>query len=90
MAFVAVAYVVWIRIVGLEPTLAQRVAGFPQWARVGLALLLGLVLSVGAELAPTVEAGVSGVIMVAAAAFAGLLAFEVYGSDQSARARGRR
>lgn len=85
LAFVAVAYVIWIRIVGLEPTLAQRVASLPTGVQAVAVVALGVVLGVGAELAPSVEMGVSGAVMVAAVAFAGLIVFEVYGNDRAVR-----
>lgn len=84
LAFVAVAYVLWIRMVGLEPTLAQRFAALSTAVKGVAVVVLGVLLGAGAEFAPTVEAGVSGAIMVAAAAFAGLIVFEMYGNEQGA------
>lgn len=77
-AFVPAAYVVWIRIVGLEPTLGQRYATFTSVTRTFVALALGACLGMGAELAPTVGIGVSAAIMTAAATFAGLILFESF------------
>lgn len=84
LAFVAVAYLVWIRMVGLEPTLAQRFAALSTAVQGIAVVLVGVLLGAGAEIAPTVETGVAGAIMVAAAAFAGLIVFEVYGNEQGA------
>lgn len=86
LAVVAVGYVVWIRMVGLEPTLAQAFATLPTSVQGIAVVVLGVLLGVGAEIAPSVETGVAGAVMVAAAAFAGLIVFEMYGNnDRTAR-----
>lgn len=85
LAFVAVAYVVWIRMVGLEPTLGQQFAGFSTTVQSSLVIVLGVVIGVGAEIAPNVETGVAGVIMIGAATFASLILFEVYGNNRTPR-----
>lgn len=85
LAFVAAAYVVWIRIVGLEPTLAQQFAALSPAVRGTTVVVLVVALGVGAKIAPNVEAAVAGTIMVATAAFASLIVFEVYGNDRTAR-----
>lgn len=77
-SFVTVAYVVWTRIVGMEPTLAQRFAEFSTGKRAVAAVGFGVLLGVGAELAPSVQSGVAAAVLLAAASFAGLIAFEVY------------
>ena len=85
LAFVAVAYVVWIRMVGLEPTLGQQFSTLPSPGQSLLVIVLGVVIGVGAEIAPNMETGVAGAIMLGAAMFAGLIVFEIYGDDRSAR-----
>lgn len=79
LAFLTVAagYVVWIRLVGLDPTLARRAAALPDRFRAPLALGLGLGLGTVLAVLPTVRAGLAAVVMLAAAVFAGLLLFEL-------------
>lgn len=78
LACVAVpgAYVVWIRLVGLEPTIAQRAAGLSRPTRIAAALALGSLLGAALQFVPSLHAGVASVTMVATSAFAGLLLFE--------------
>lgn len=82
---VGVVYVVWIRMVGLDPTIAQMIASLPMAVKAVLAILLGLLIGSGAEVAPTVEMGVSAAIFLAASALAGLICFEVYVDNGSIR-----
>lgn len=77
-AFVPAAYLVWIRIVGLEPTIGQRYAGRSSVARSFLALGFGSCLGIGAELAPSISVGVSASVLFAATSFAALILFESY------------
>lgn len=82
--FVTTLYVVWTRIVGLDPTLAQRCADFSRPARVAIAVLLGVILGTGSMAAPSVEIGVAGTVLVAASAFAALMLFELVQQRQYA------
>jgi cytochrome c oxidase assembly factor CtaG len=75
--FVVALYVVWTRIVGLDPTVAQWCADLSRPGRALVALVSGAALATGSLAAPTVEAGVAGMIMLAASAFAALMAFEI-------------
>lgn len=75
---VPVAYVVWARIVGLDPHLARRWTELPRRVTAPAGLVVGTGLGVGAALAPTVETGVAGVVLVASSTFAGLLGYEFY------------
>lgn len=74
---VPVAYVVWIRLVGLEPTVAKRASTLSRPARIVSALLLGFALGGALQFVPSLPAGLALVTMVASSAFAGLLLFEV-------------
>ncbi|NHN58173.1 MULTISPECIES: hypothetical protein [Halorussus] len=82
--FVVSLYVVWTRIVGLDPTLAQRCADLSRPGRVGIALVSGVVLGTASLAAPNVEVGVAGMVMLAASVFAALMLFEL--SQQRERA----
>ena len=75
--FVTTLYVVWTRIVGLDPTLAQRCARLSKPARGVIALASGVVLGTGSVVAPSVELGVAGTVLLAASAFAALMLFEL-------------
>lgn len=85
LSFVAVAYVVWVRIVGLDPTLGQQFAALSKPAQSSLVICLGLLLGAGAQIAPNVRAGVAGAVMFGAAVFAALIFFEVYGAERTTR-----
>lgn len=82
--FVVTLYVVWTRIVGLDPTLAQRCANLSRFARTGIALVSGAVLGTASLAAPTVEAGVAGMVLLAASTFAALMLFELVQQRQHA------
>lgn len=75
--FVASLYVVWTRIVGLDPTLAQRCAAFSLPGRTLVALVSGALLGTGSLAAPNVRVGVAGMVMLAASTFAALMLFEL-------------
>jgi hydrogenase/urease accessory protein HupE len=75
--FVVSLYVVWTRIVGLEPTLAQRCADFSLPGRTVVALVSGALLGTGSMAAPTVEVGIAGMVLFAANTFAALMLFEL-------------
>ena len=85
LSFVITAYVVWVRMVGLEPTLGQQFVESSTTIQSLVVIVLGVVFGVGAEVAPNVETGVVGVIMLGAAAFASLIGFEVYGNNRTTR-----
>jgi hypothetical protein len=75
--FVAAFYVVWARIVGLDPTAAQWCTDLSEPMRTLIALVSGGTLATASLAAPTVEAGIAGMVLLAASAFAGLLLFEL-------------
>lgn len=74
---VPVAYVVWIRLVGLEPTVAKRAAELSRGIRIVLAVMIGFVLGGALQFVPSLYAGLALVTLFAASVFAGLLIFEV-------------
>lgn len=73
---VPVAYVVWIRLVGLEPTVAKRAAALSRTVRILFAIVLGFVLGGTLQFVPSIYAGLALVTMVSTSVFAGLLLFE--------------
>lgn len=75
--FVVSLYVVWTRIVGLDPTLAQRCANLSRPGRMLVALGSGVVLGSGSLAAPTVGVGIAGMVLLAASTFASLMLFEL-------------
>ncbi|USZ68604.1 hypothetical protein NGM10_02405 [Halorussus salilacus] len=76
--FVSVLYVVWTRIVGLDPTVAQRFDDLPNPVGGALAAVSGVVLGSVSIAAPTVEFGVAAMVLLAASTFASLLLFELF------------
>ncbi|SIQ97028.1 hypothetical protein SAMN05421858_0975 [Haladaptatus litoreus] len=70
-------YVVWSRIVGLDPTVAQRFVSLTKIKRFVMALLTGALLGTGVVIAPSVRVGVAGIVMLAASTFAALMIFEL-------------
>ncbi len=79
LSFLAVValYVVWSRIVGLDPTLAQRFASFTGIKRLFTALVSGALLGTAVVVAPSVPVGIAAIVMLAASVFAGLMLFEL-------------
>lgn len=75
-AVVPGAYLIWIRLVGLEPTIAKRAADLSRSTRIVAALVLGSLLGGSLQFVPSLYAGVALVTMLATSAFAGLLLFE--------------
>ncbi|WP_435179575.1 hypothetical protein [Halorussus sp. AFM4] len=75
--FVVSLYVVWTRIVGLDPTLAQWCADLSRPGRVVIALVSGVVLGTASLAAPSVQVGVAGMVLLAASVFAALMLFEL-------------
>ncbi|MFC4449598.1 hypothetical protein [Halorussus aquaticus] len=75
--FVVSLYVVWTRIVGLDPTLAQRCANLPRPVRFLAALVSGALLGTASMAAPNVEVGITGLVLLAASTFAALMLFEL-------------
>jgi hypothetical protein len=75
--FIVTLYVVWTRIVGLDPTLAQRCADFTRPARLVIALISGTILGTASLAAPTVKVGIAGLVLLATSTFAALMAFEL-------------
>ena len=84
--FVVTLYVVWTRIVGLEPTVAQRCAELSTPVRMVVALGSGVLLGTASVAAPTVEVGVAGMVLLAASTFAALMVFELVQQRQRAAA----
>lgn len=74
--FVPGAYIIWIRLVGLEPTIAKRATELSRPTRIVAGFALGAILGVALQFVPSLYAGVSLVTMLATSAFAGLLLFE--------------
>lgn len=77
LLFVGALYVVWTRIVGLEPTVAQKCAALSMPGRATIALISGVTLGTASLAAPTVGVGVAGLVMLAASTFAALMIFEL-------------
>ena len=79
LSFLAVVslYVVWSRIVGLDPTVAQTFASLSGIKRFFTALLSGALLGTAAVVAPSVPVGVAAIVMLAASTFAALMLFEL-------------
>ena len=75
--FAIALYVIWSRMVGLDPTVAQWCAGLSAPVRAVLAAFFGVFLGTGSMVAPSVRTGIAGILMVAAATFAGLMLFEL-------------
>lgn len=75
--FVATLYVVWTRIVGMEPTVAQRYAALPQPVQVILAVGTGTILGSVSVAAPTVQVGAVSMVLLATSTFAALMLFEL-------------
>ena len=75
--FVAALYVVWTRIVGLDPTVAQWFAALSTPVRAAVALVSGVALGAASLAAPTVAVGVAGLVLLAASGFAAVMAFEL-------------
>ncbi|WP_266076389.1 hypothetical protein [Haladaptatus caseinilyticus] len=70
-------YVVWSRIVGLDPTVAQRFVSLTKIKRFVMALITGATLGTGLVVAPSVRVGVAAIVMLAASTFAALMLFEL-------------
>jgi hypothetical protein len=75
--FVAALYVVWTRMVGLDPTLAQRCASFSEIGRAAFAAISGTALGALSLAAPSVRTGVAVTVLLAASTFAALMLFEL-------------
>lgn len=75
--FVTALYVVWTRIVGLDPSLAQRCAALSGVVRAALAAVSGVALGTLSLAAPSVETGVAVMVLLAASTFAALMLFEL-------------
>lgn len=75
--FVVTLYVVWTRIVGLDPTVAQRCAELSMPAQILIALGSGVLLGTASLAAPSVEVGIAGMVLLAASTFASLMLFEL-------------
>lgn len=74
---VIAAYVVWSRLVGVDPSVAQEFSAMSSLRRTGMALVSGSVLGAGALLAPSVEGGVAGIVMLGASVFGSLILYEL-------------
>lgn len=80
--FVATLYVVWTRIVGMDPTVAQRYAALSPPVRGCLAAGTGMILGSVSVAAPTVQVGVVSMVLLAASTFAALMLFELVQQHQ--------
>lgn len=87
LVFVAVGalYLVWIRMIGLDPSLAQEYAKLSRPMRMLTAALFGGVLGAGIEVVPTLRAGIAGVVLFGASVFIGLMLFEIAGNRAEIR-----
>ncbi len=74
---VASLYVVWSRVVGLDPTLVRKFASFTGIKRFFTALVSGALLGTAVVVAPSVPVGIAAIVMLAASVFAGLMLFEL-------------
>jgi len=74
---VIAAYVLWSEVVGVDPSVAEAFAAMSSLRRTAVALVSGSVLGVGAVLAPSVEGGVAGIIMLGASVFGAMLLYEL-------------
>jgi len=74
---VIAAYVLWSELVGVEPSIGEEFARLSSLRRAALAIVSGSVLGTGAILAPSVEGGVAGIIMLGASVFGSLLLYEL-------------
>ncbi|WP_132058320.1 hypothetical protein [Halorussus amylolyticus] len=81
--FVTTLYVVWTRIVGLDPTVAQRFAALPSPIQAAVAAISGVILGSVSIAVPTVQTGVVAMVMLAASTFAALLLFELVQQRQA-------
>lgn len=75
--FVVALYVVWTRMVGLDPTVAQKCAALSTPTRAAVALASGVALGTASLAAPSVAVGVAGMVLLAASTFASLMVFEL-------------
>lgn len=75
-AAVPIAYVVWLRLAGLEPTATRRFASLPTWVRTIAAALVGLGIATSLQVVPSLVAGIALVTLVASSTLAGLVLFE--------------
>jgi len=75
--FVAALYVVWVRFVGLDPTLAQRFAELSRVSQGALAVGFGVVLGGAIAAMPTLGTGIAVTLMLGSTTFAALLLFEL-------------
>lgn len=76
-------YIVWSRIVGLDPTVAQTFASLSGIKRVFTALVSGALLGTCAVIAPSVPVGIAAIVMLAASVFAALMLFELVQKRQT-------
>ena len=74
---VAALYVVWIRLIGLDPSVAQAFAALSEPVRMLLGAAAGAFLGASIQATASLEAGVATVILLAASVFVGLMAFEI-------------
>lgn len=81
--FVATLYVVWTRIVGMDPTVAQRYAALSRPVRGVVAVATGAILGSVSTVAPTVQLGILSMVVLAASTFAALMLFELVQQRQA-------
>jgi hypothetical protein len=74
---VIAAYVLWSEVVGIDPSIAEEFAAMSSLRRTALALVSGSVLGVATVIAPSVEGGIAGIIMLGASVFGAMLLYEL-------------
>lgn len=74
---VAALYVVWIRLIGLDPSVAQAFAALSEPARMLLGAGVGAFLGASIRATTSLEAGIATAVLLATSAFVGLMAFEI-------------
>jgi len=74
---VIAAYVLWSEVVGIDPSIAEEFAAMSSPRRMALALVSGSVLGVATVIAPSVEGGIAGIIMLGASVFGAMLLYEL-------------
>lgn len=76
-AFAAALYVVWIRMIGLDPSVAQAFDDLSSPIKTALAVGVGAFVGLSIQATSSLESGVATVTLLAASAFVGLMAFEL-------------
>ena len=75
--FVAALYVVWIRMIGLDPSLARAFARLSSPVRMLLAAGTGAFVGTAIQATASIEAGIATVVLLASSLFVALMLFEI-------------